>query len=86
MNLLPLAGSAVSDCGGNTMDSGHIYTIAVRELYYKLLADQLPPAKISSTIRSVLKNFLPSLNVDKLRLPGESCASYMRREEFTTVI
>ena len=91
MNLLPLAGSAVSDCGGNTMfcfetlDSGHMYTTAVRELYYKLLADQLPPAKISSTIRSVLKNFLPSLDVDKLRLPGESCASDMRREELTTV-
>ena len=91
MNLLPLAGSAVSDCGDDTMfcfetlDGGHVYTTAVRELYYKLLADQLPPAKISSTIKSVLKNFLPSLDVDKLRLPGESCASYMRREELTTV-
>lgn len=68
-----------------TLDGGHIYTTAVRELYYKLLADQLPPAKISSTIRSILKSFLPSLDVDKLRLPSESCASYMRREELTTV-
>ena len=46
---------------------------------------QLPPAKISSTIRAVLKSFLPSLDVDKLKLPGESCAGYMRREELTTV-
>lgn len=68
-----------------TMDGGHIYTTAVRELYYKLLADQLPPAKISSTVKSVLKSFLPSVNVDKLRLPAESCASYMRREELTTI-
>lgn len=67
-----------------TMDGGH-YTTAVRQLYYKLLADQLPPAKISSTIKSILKSFLPSLDVDKLKLPGESCASYMRREELTTI-
>ena len=52
---------------------------------YRLLADQLPPAKISSIIKSILENFLPPLDVDKLRLPGESCASYMRREELTTV-
>lgn len=68
-----------------TKDSGRVYTTAVRELYYKLLSDQLPPAKISTTIQSVLKSFLPSLDVDKLKLPGESCASYMRREELTTV-
>ena len=85
------AGLAISDCGSDTMfcfetlDGGNIYTTAVRELYYKLLVDQLPPAKISSTIRSILKSFLPSLDVDKLKLPGESCASYMRREELTTV-
>ena len=90
MNSLPIAGLAVSDFGRDTfcfetVDGGHVYTTAVRELYYKLLADQLPPAKVSSTIRSVLKSFLPSLDVDKLKLPGESCASYMRREELTTV-
>lgn len=90
-NSLSTTCSAVSDCksdatfGFETMEGGHIYTTAVRELYYKLLADQLPPAKISSTIKSVLKSFLPSLNVDMLRLPGESCASYMRREELATV-
>ena len=28
---------------------------------------------------------MPSLDVDKMRLPGETCASYMRREELTIV-
>ena len=79
------------DCKGDTKfcfqtkDGGRVYTTAVRELYYELLADQLPPSKIASTIKSVLKSFLPSLDVDNLKLPGESCASYMRRQELTTV-
>ena len=91
MDSLPITSSAVSDCSSDTMfcfetlDGGRIYTTAVRELYYKLLADQLPPAKISSTVKCILKTFLPSLDVDKLKLPGESCASYMRREELTSV-
>lgn len=62
-----------------------MYTPAVRELYYTLLANQLPPAKISTTIRSILKCFLPSLDLTHLQLPSESCASYMRRQELTTV-
>ena len=68
-----------------TKDGNKVYTTAVRELYYTLLANQLPPAKIALTIKSILKSFMPSLDVDKLKLPGESCASYMRREELTTL-
>ena len=68
-----------------TKDGGKVYTTAVRELYYTLLANQLPPAKIASIIKSILKSFMPSLRVDELQLPGESCASYMRREELTTL-
>ena len=68
-----------------TKDGGKVYTTAVRELYYTLLANQLPPAKIASIIKSILKRFMPSLHVDELQLPGESCASYMRREELTTL-
>lgn len=68
-----------------TKEGGKVYSTAIRELYYKLLTDGLPPARIASTIRSVLKTFYPSLDVDKLKLPGESCASYMRQEELTTV-
>ena len=84
----PVAGSAgASDslfCF-ETKEGGRVYSTAIRELYYKLLADGLSPARIASTIRSVLKTFYPFLDVDKLKLPGESCASYMRREELTTV-
>ena len=65
---------------------GPVYTIAVRELCYTLLAKQLPPVKIATTIESVQKNFFPSLpDVDSLKLPGESHASYMRRQELTTL-
>ncbi len=88
MNSPPVAGSRH---GGDVMfcfetkDGGRVYSTAVRELYYKLLTNQLPPAKISGVIRSVVKTFIPSVDVDKLKLPEESCASYMRREELTTV-
>ena len=60
-----------------TKEGGRVYSTAIRELYYKLLADGLSPAQIASTIRSVLKTFYPSLDVNKLNLPGETCASYM---------
>ena len=55
------------------------------QLYYKLLADQLPPSKIACIIKTILKSFLPALNVEALQLPRESCASYMRRHELTTL-
>lgn len=64
---------------------GKVYNNAVRELYYKLLVNQVSPSKISSIIKTTLKSFIPSLNVDQLQLPSESCASYMRREELTTI-
>ena len=41
--------------------------------------------QIASIIKSVLSCFFPSLNFDKLKLPGERCAGYMRREELKTV-
>lgn len=37
-----------------TKEGGRVYSTAIRELYYKLLADGLPPARIANTIRSVL--------------------------------
>ena len=50
-----------------------------------MLADQIPPAKLACTVKSVLNCFLPSLNTDELLLPQERCAVYMRREELQTV-
>ena len=29
--------------------------------------------------------FLPNLDIDRLRLPKEKCAGYMRREELKTI-
>ena len=57
-----------------TKDGGKVYTPAIRELYYTLLAEQIPPAKIAPTIKAILKCFLPSLDVQHLKLPQESCA------------
>ena len=68
-----------------TKCGGKMYSDSIRQLYYSLLADQIPPAKIACTIKFVLKSFLPSLNTDDLVLPKESCAGYMRREELKTV-
>ena len=62
-----------------------MYLPAIRKLYYTLLADQIPPAKIESTIKAVLKCFLPNLNAERLKLPKEKCAGYMRREELKTI-
>ena len=91
ISTLSATSVSVSNCVGDskfcfqTKDGGRVYTTAVRELYYTLLAMQLPPSKIATTIKSILKSFLPSLDVDNLKLPGESCASYMRRQELTTL-
>jgi translation initiation factor 1 (eIF-1/SUI1) len=50
-----------------------------------LLADQIPVSKISDIIRTVLKSFNPSMNVEKLNLPKKTCASYMRKEELKII-
>ena len=65
--------------------SGNMYTPAVRELCYSLLTNQIPPAKIATTVQAVLKCFMPSLDLHMIKLPSEGCASYMRRQELTTV-
>jgi hypothetical protein len=82
--LITLSSANISDENFQTKD-GHVYTQPVRELYYSLLSMQIPPARISSIIKSVLKSFLPSLEIDKLSLPAESCALYMRSQELTTI-
>ena len=68
-----------------TKSGGNTYSHAVRKLYYTLLADQIPPSKVASTIRAVLKCFFPNLDVERVQLPQERCAGYMRREELRTV-
>lgn len=68
-----------------TKDGSRAYTHAIRELYYSLLANQIPLSKIKSTNKAILNCFLPSLKLDNLQLPSESCAFYMRRHSLTTV-
>ena len=65
--------------------NGIIYNQSIRELYYKLLADQIPPGKIEGIIKSVMNCFIPSMNTNDLKLPREKCAGYMRREEMNTI-
>ena len=50
-----------------TKTGGKQYSAGIQKLYYTLLADQVPPAKISSIIKSVFKCFFPSLNIEKLK-------------------
>ena len=64
---------------------GNKYSPEIRTLYYSLLASQIPPGKIRRIIKDVLVAFFPDVNVDSLKLPGESCANYMRREELKTI-
>ena len=65
--------------------SGKQYSHKIRNLYYTLLADQVPPAKIAPIIRSVLTCFVPDVDASTLKLPASRCAGYMRREELKTV-
>ena len=50
-----------------------------------MLADQVPESKIVDIIKSVLKCFNPSLNVEAPRLPKKTCAEYMRKKELKTI-
>ena len=70
-----------------TKSDGKKYLPAIRKLYYSLLAQQISPSKVSTIIKSVLKCFLPGLDVTNLQLPKECCAGYnfMRAEELKTV-
>ena len=61
------------------------YSPEIRKLYYSLLADQVPASKIASVIQTVLKCFHPTLDVEELRLPQKTAASYMRKDELKTV-
>ena len=78
---------AVDEPTGTLQDIiGHRkYSPAIRKLYYTLLADQVPASKIADIIKTVLKCFNPSLNVEELRLPKKTCAGYMRKEELKTI-
>ena len=45
----------------------------------------IPPAKIKTIVFNVIMHLMPNINVDNLRLPGGSCAAYMRAFEMPTL-
>ena len=61
---------------------GRHYSPAIRRLYYSLLANQVPAARVKEIVSTVLECFIPDCDV---KLPKESCAGYMRREELTSI-
>lgn len=65
--------------------NGKQYSPGIRKLYYTLLTNQVPAMKVSEIVKSVVKCFNPSIDVEHLQLPQHSCASYMRREELHTI-
>ena len=64
---------------------GRVYPPAIRKLYYSLLSKQIPASQVADIIKTVLKTFNPSEDVENLPLPQISCAGYMRKEELFTV-
>ena len=64
---------------------GRRYSPSIRKLYYTLLSQQVPTAKVPSIIRTVVKCFNSSINIEHLKLPQRSCASYMRWDELKTI-
>ena len=64
--------------------NGTKYTPAIRKLYYSLLSEQIPPGKIATIIKTILKSFFPDLNTDEFALPKERCAGSMRIDELSS--
>jgi hypothetical protein len=64
---------------------GQRYSPTIRKLYYTLLANQVPASKIAEIIRTVVKSFNPSIDIEQLKLPQKGCASYVRKDELKTV-
>ena len=56
---------------------GRRYSPAIRKLYYTLFADQVPTSKIADIVKTVVRCFNPSIDVQHLKLPQRACASYM---------
>ena len=64
---------------------GQQYTNEIRELYYHLLAQQMPPSKIEQCIKTVLQTFTPGVDISNLQFPKASLAAEMRSLEMPTI-
>ena len=50
-----------------------------------MLAEGVPPGKIRNIVKCVLETMVPSIEIDNLQLPGQTCANYIQREELPTI-
>uniref|UniRef100_A0A1X7T216 Uncharacterized protein n=1 Tax=Amphimedon queenslandica TaxID=400682 RepID=A0A1X7T216_AMPQE len=64
---------------------GRKYSPAIRKLYYSLFAKAVPASQITDIVKTVVKAFNPSIDVEQIKLPTKPCASYMRKDEMKTV-
>lgn len=64
---------------------GRKYLNSIRELYYSLMSKGIAPDQVRSIVATVLGKLCPSINIASLKLPGKSCANYMRMGEMPTV-
>ena len=64
---------------------GNKFTNDIRILYYRLLAEQIPPGKIEKSIKIVVESLFPQIDAKNLQLPKASLGSKMRSCELPTV-
>ena len=64
---------------------GRKYTNDIRELYYNLITQRLPPSRIEATIKTIINTFAPHIDTTKLELPKATLASNMRSHELSTI-
>ena len=65
--------------------SSRTYTTHIREFYYSLFSMRLTPGQIKSVVQNVISHFIPSVDVESIRFPSRSCASYMSSQEMPTL-
>ena len=50
-----------------TTGSGHQYSTIIRQLYYALLVERIPPKNIKGIVQNVLQSMVPSADIDSLQ-------------------
>ena len=64
---------------------GRRYLLALRKLYYTLLAKAVPTSEVTEIVKEVVKSFNPSIHVQENKLTKKACTSYMHKDELKTV-
>ena len=53
---------------------GRRYLLALRKLYYTLLAKAVPTSEITEIVKEVVKSFNPSIHVQEKEITKKACA------------